>query len=191
MSIQNEDVIRFVKKYPVGVSCGVVALAFGLATYFRADGLADLQRQLEQRSADGARQQTNIQYAALLSEHLASVTAANAAIADRAIDPRALANNLQFFYRLEADLGVKLLDLRQGTAVPTRKDGVYQAVTYTVALEGRYLQVLEFLRRLESGERFCRLLTVNIVPRRNDGGAASSAEPTLTLSLTLELLGKA
>lgn len=191
MSIQNEDVVRFVKKYPVSVSCGLVAVVFGAATYLRGDGLTALQKQLAQSTADGERQQANIQNASMLPNHLTNITAANAAIAERAIDPRALANNLQFFYRLEADLGVKLLDLRQGTVVPTRKDGSYQAVGYTVALEGRYAQVLEFLRRLEGGDRYCRLLTVNIIPRRAESGTSAVSDPVLTLSLTLELLGKA
>lgn len=185
MSIQNQDVVHAIKKHPVGFGCAVLAVALAAATYLRSGGVEELEIRLEERAAAGERQQANLKNASLLQEHLGAVTTANEEVGRRTIDPQALANNLQHFYELEAGLGVRLIDLRQGAPRPKAAGAAYRSVPYNVAIDGTYPQIVQFLRQLEHGRPFVRFDTITIMPTRTAGSAG-----TYTLSLTLDLLGQ-
>jgi Tfp pilus assembly protein PilO len=191
MSLQNQDVINALKKYPLRFACGVIVLVVAVAMYLRSGGIAEMEQLLEQRTQEGTRQQANISNGLMLSDHLAATTQANQVIAVRAIEPRALADNLQYFYQLEASLGVKLIDLRQGPPSTALADRSYVTVPFTVALDGTYPQILQFLRVLESGELYLRFTQVTITPQRDGSrGSGRGSEPLLTLSLNLDVLGR-
>jgi hypothetical protein len=169
----------------------LIVLVVGGAMYVRSGGVAEMEQLLEQRTQEGTRQQANISNGLLLSDHLAAATQANQVIAGRAIEPRALADNLQFFYQLEASLGVKLVDLRQGSPSAARADRSYVTVPFTVALDGTYPQLLQFLRELEAGELYVRFTQLTLTPQRDGSrGAGRGSEPLLTLSLNLDVLGR-
>lgn len=185
MSIGNQDIINAVKKHPVGFGCALLAVALAAATYLRRGGIDELDARLEEQARLGERQQANIKNATLLGEHLEALSAANEDVGRRAIDPQALARNLQHFYELESRLGVRLIDLRQGTPAAAPAGSAYRAVPYNVGIEGRYPQVLRFLQELEHGAPLVRFNAVTIMP----APGATDAD-VYTLSLTLDLLGQ-
>lgn len=190
MSTRNEEITKALKKHPLGFACGSLAVLLGLFAYLRSSGLAELEVQLAEQIEAGRRQQANIQNATLLPEHLEALTAASATVAQRALDPRALADNQQFFFALEAAVGIKLTDLRQGAVVPPAKGAVYSAIPYTVSAQGTYRPLLQFLREIERSAPLVRFTSVNLVPRREGDTPAAGVEPILALSLNLELLGR-
>ena len=87
--------------------------------------------------------------------------------------------NQQYFYRLETESGVKLVDLRQG-ARGTPKGGTVP-ISFTVSAQGDYAQVLAFLRALENGAHFCRV---------QSGSCSGPRKGPVTVALNLELLGR-
>ena len=100
-----------------------------------------------------------------------------------------IAKNLQFFYKLEEDTGTKLLDLRQNVGAGSRvapKSRTYVPVGYSVAVRGDYIRLLDFLRRLESNQRFCRVMSATIGVT---GATDKDRGNELTINLGLELLG--
>ena len=165
MSIRNEDVARAFKKHPVVFTCGAAVLLFAVGTYLRMDGVSQLESQLAEKTREGERQQFNIRNSALLAEHLEIVEQGTQAVTARAVDPRALADNLQFFYQLESDVGVKLTDVRQGNATPAAKGQTYPSVPYTVAVNGSYLQLVRFLQQLENASPLVRFNAFTLAPR--------------------------
>jgi hypothetical protein len=79
---------------------------------------------------------------------------------------------------------VKILDLRQTTATVAKPaKGTYAPVSFAVTVQGSFPQILGFLRQLEGGAHYSRVLTATC-----STNAAARASP-LTLALTLELLG--
>jgi hypothetical protein len=110
-----------------------------------------------------------------------------------------LAVNLRHFYELEAATGVKLVDLRQvdtgnvrirEKAEGPKNLGALQPVNFAVAIMGTYPQLIEFLQRLEGGDRFCRVRGASFSPAVADGIGLTLGRPeTLNLVLDLELLG--
>lgn len=186
-----QGLILFFKKHPIGVGCALVAIVLGALTVVRGGKVSELETLLQERTDQGDRLKNNLRYSAQLDEHLATVEEAVKVVESKAINPGALATNLQFFYRLEQELGLTLVDLRQGVVVESKEPREYVSVPYVVSVRGTYFQLLDLLQRLEQGDRVIQFATANFSPAR--GVTAQRVDPTnplLVLTLDLVLLGK-
>ena len=179
----NEELVTFLKKNPIGIGCLVVSLALGAGIYFRGSALPKAEADLAEKTALADRLTTNITNATDLKEQLELLVAANKEIDTRIIRASQLPINYQFFYKLFADSGVKQIDLRWTPPGGVPKGKTFMPITWTVAVQGDLTQVLTFLRLVESGQRYARVLTAECTVPSND-----RAGP-VTLSLSLELLG--
>jgi len=182
----SADLIALVRKNPVSFGSGLIAVVLGLAIYFRSADLPAAAALLEQKATEGTRLANNVRYGAQLTEQLAALTAAGREIEGHLVRGSDLANNLQYFYRLEAETGTKLIELRQNPSSTSAKGakGSFAGVSFSVSLQGDYPVILDFLRRLENGARYCRVISANIAivgPDRNT---------PLKLALNVELLGR-
>jgi len=184
--MSNEELIALLKKNPISVACGLLSLLIAVAIYYRSDLVPEAAKLLEQKTAEGERLNANVTNAAQLPEQLAAITLARAQIEKRLVLASELAKNLQYFYRLEAETGAKLLTIRQNP-VSAPKPGAKPAlmgIGYTVSFQGPYFTVMEFLRRVESGTHFSRVTQASI------GISGNNRTGPLTISLSLELLGQ-
>lgn len=187
MSITTEQISEFAKKNPVSVGCGVLIIALLATAYFRLELPGEAEAELEQKSNEAARLAANLKNATHLKEHFDGITNAQKQIEARLIQPKQLTTNSQYFYKLESETGAKLLDLRQSAlSSAARKEikGAYVPTIFTLSVQGDYSQVLTFLRRLENGSHFCRVLTASC-----NTSSAERAGGQLTLGVNLELLG--
>jgi len=186
----DKELIALLKKNPIGVGCGVLAIALGAALYFRSDGLPAASAKLDQVSAEGQRLTANIKNAAQLHEQLAALAAADQEVEPRIVHAGELAKNLQYFYKIEAETGTKLTDLHQNAMMPATAKGpaktTYSGISFSVTVEGEYTALLDFLRRLENGSHYCRVLTATM---SLSGNEVDRTGP-LRLIITLELLGQ-
>jgi hypothetical protein len=153
--------------------------------YFRHGLIAEAEQVFAQKSAEGQKIALNISYSAQLKEQLEALEAANRAIEARIVRASQLGTNTKYFYTLESDTGVKLIDLRQTTPATVAKpaQGSFLPVAFSVAVQGNLRQILDFLRQLENGTHYCRVLSATC------SGNSTTRDTPLTLALTLELLG--
>ena len=181
----NEELGAAIKKNPVSFACGLLSCALIAAIYFRSDLLSQAESQLEQQSAESQKISLNIQYSAQLKEQTAALEAANKAIDARIIRASQLGTNTQYFYEIESEIEVKIIDLRQTTPATVAKPakGAFLPVAFSVSVQSDLEHILQFLRQLENGAHYCRVLTATC-----SGNAVNRGSP-LTLALTLELLG--
>ena len=180
----NEEALTLIRKNPISLGCGALSFLLAIGYYLRMEALPDAEAELTQKSAASERVALNIKHAAQLKEQAESMVAANAAIDKRVIRASQLGNNTQYFYQVESATGVKILDLRQTTATVAKPaKGTYAPVSFAVTVQGSFPQILGFLRQLEGGAHYSRVLTATC-----STNAAARASP-LTLALTLELLG--
>jgi hypothetical protein len=181
----NEEQIALLKKNPISVGCGVLSILLGVLIYFRGDAIPTVEADLTQKSASAERLAQNLKYSAQLKEQLDALQAAAKTIDSRIIRASQVGINTQYFYQLESDTGVKLVDFRpQGSAAPAKgAKSTYFPVAFIVSVQGTLPQVLDFIRQLEGGARYGRIVTASVstVPA-NRGGP-------LTLSVVVELLG--
>lgn len=182
------DIIAAVKRQPIGFACGTVCLVAGLMLYFTSDQTEERQSTYDQKATEVTKIEANIRNSDKLREQSAAMLAASKELEARLMHAGQLAVNQQYFYRLEGETGVKLLDLRQGnvpTAKAGAKTGLYVGVPYNVSIQGGFPQVLAFLRRLETGRHFCHFNNVSF-------GKATGAEATsdmISVVIAVDLLG--
>ncbi len=181
----TEEQVALLKKNPISVGCGVLSLLLVAGLYFRSDEIPTAEAELAQKSAESQRLALNITYSAQLKEQWDALAAANKEIDTRIIHAIQVGINTQYFYKLESDSGVKLVDFRTlPTSVPVKgAKSAFMPVGFNVSVQGSLPQVLDFLRALESGTRYSRVLTASL------SGAPANRKSPLTLSLSVELLG--
>jgi hypothetical protein len=181
----NTEYLTLLKKNPIGVGCGVLSLVLAAGIYYRGGQVPDVEAELAQRSAEGQRYSANLKNAVQMKEHLDGLVAANAEIDRRLVHVGQSLTNSQFFYKLESDSGVKLGNPTQTTTVAPKAAGktAFVPVGFSISVQGNLAQLLGFLRRLESGAHYCRVLSVTCT------GSPSDPNAPLNLTLSLELLG--
>ena len=174
------DVLPLLKKHPISLTCGLIGVACGVLLYLRSDKIEELQKLNEEKTAEAATMTANVRNAEKLGEQTAAMQAAAKELDGRVMRVGQLAVNLQYFYRMEADTGVKLVDVRQGNLKPVTKGPGFVGVPYSVSVQGTFPQVLTFMGRLQKGTHFCRFLSV---------GLTKSGDDQLSLSMNVEILG--
>lgn len=188
------DITAFLKKQPVGAACVVLSLVCGGLLYFRADAIVAAQTDYEAKAAEATKMSNNVKASPGLEEQVAEIQQLGSELNGRLVKVEQLAVNLQYFYKLEADHGVKLLDVRQNApARPVRgaakSTSIYTPVPFTVAAQGNYAQLVKFLGELQNGRHLCRITNASF-SRSGGATASTSTEQEMTLSLSLELLGQ-
>lgn len=180
------DIIARIKKQPVGFSCGAICLLCAGWLYFRSD-VIDKRQEEYKTTADKAEViKSNVGFAKNLPEQVAELQVSTKELEGRLVRAGQLAVNLQYFYKLEAENEVKLLDVRQNPLAKGAK-GAYVGIPYNVNVQGSYKQVMAFLQRLEKGRHFCRIKSATFTKSILSGEGATTG---MTLALSLELLGQ-
>jgi hypothetical protein len=183
----GEELIAFVRKNLIVVICAVVTVGLGFAIYYTTDDLPNAEKILADKTQQGELLAANIEDSNQLKEQYATLIASNQVISDRMIHTGQLAENLQYFYRLESDTGTKLTDLRQQAYSPPAKSSSktsFIPISFGLTAQGDYPQIIDVLRRLENGEHYCREMSLSLRPIEERRGSQ------LVLGLSLELLGQ-
>lgn len=189
------DLLARVKKQPIAFACGLLALLCGVALYFRSDAVDEAQRLFEEKDKESQKIALNARHTTGLAEQVQEIQAGAKQLESRLVHAGDLANNLQFFYRLENETGVKLIDVRQNS-LPTPKANapktLFIPVSFSLTLQGNYAQVWAFIRRVETGPHFARFdrLTVSKLEGagRLEAGVGAGVDQ-MNAVFTVELLG--
>lgn len=174
----SAELTAFIKKNPLPVVCGFVALVIGVAIYFRSDAMADAATELEQASTEGRRLAANLSNAAQLQQQYDALKAATKTIESRLIRASDLGTNSQFFFKLESETGVKG-DPHQGGRAPG-KGGTFVPISFSVNVQGDFAGVMHYLNALENGPHYCRVISAT---------CAGDRKGPVTLALNIQLLG--
>jgi hypothetical protein len=176
MSIDAKDLAASVKKFPIPVVCGITSLVLIVILYLRSDLSVLQQGELDKFTTEGKRYRANVSNSAQLEEQINFMVQANAAVRARALNASGLAENLQYFYRLESEVGIKYRDLRPAGK---SKGSTYIPLAYIVNFEGTYTQVITYLKQLEQGAYFCRITSATV----------SGGPDKVSLNLNVDVLG--
>jgi hypothetical protein len=188
MAFTTKDLVAFLKRYPVPISCGVLSIVLLAGSYIRNARAGELSALLRAKEGEGQTILNNIRNGANLPEQFETLSAATKELESRLVRGPERARNQQYFYRIESDTGVKELSLQADAPSRVQPRGpkpLYTGISYTIAVQGDYRQILNFVGRLESGPLFYRLISGSVSHQEVRGGSAS----TINLTLTVELLG--
>jgi hypothetical protein len=182
MALNRAVLLDYVRRYPIGVACGVVGVLLGVAAWELHGRLELLDRQYHELSESNSAILDAITGARNLRAEAEDVHAAVAEIDHGLFDPGDIAENHAYFYDWEDRLRVRLFDLRQ---LPTQGAGdeSYRVVPFSLRMTGSYVQVAAYLHQLETGPRVMRITDFRI----DNGDPEARA---LQCTLTVEVLAK-
>lgn len=186
------DLLAMIKKQPIAFGCGLIVVACALMFYFRGEAVNEADELFRNKEDEAAKTEVNARNSSGLAEAVAEMQEAARLFEARLVRTPQLANNLQFFYRLEADTGVKLVDVRQLPLPPPRPGsprGAYVAIPFSANIQGSYAQVHDFLRRVEAGPHFLRITQLTLTKLTSGGEGASANPDSMSVVLQLEMLG--
>src|SRR4051812_10830547 len=181
----SADIIARIKKQPIGFACGLICLLCIGWLYYRGGEIEKRQADYEAKSAEEAKVISNVSISKSLPTEVAEIQAATKELESRLVKDSQLAVNLQYFYKLEAETEVKLLDVRQSQRVRKGAPGV----PFVVNVQGTYKNVMAFLQRVEKGRHFCRVLSAGF-SKSTVAGEGQTSVPAITMGLNIELLGQ-
>jgi hypothetical protein len=181
----GQDISNGIKKSPLLFVCILLSVLLIAAIYYRSDTVPQAEQLLAQKTAEGEKISLNVQYSAQLKEQTDALEAALKDIDARIIRASQLGMNTGYFYTIETEAGVKFIDLRQTTPATVAKPAKasFLPVAFSVSVQSDLNHIIGFLRQLENGAHYCRILSATC-----SGNSANRGAP-LTLALTLELLG--
>ena len=182
----SADLVAAIKKQPVGFGCGLICVMLGVVLYYRSSTIDEKQAEFDTKSAEAAKIISNVTLSKNLPEQVQEIQTLTKELESRLVHAGQLAVNLQYFYKLEAENEVKLVDVRQN-AMPRTGAATYGGIPYNVTVQGSFKQVMTFLNRLENGRHFCHFTSA--VFGKSSGGDAGS-QNGITLTLNIELLGQ-
>ena len=179
-----------VRKHPVSAVAVLVSVVCGAVLYLRSSTVAERTEEGTRKAEEATKMQANITSANGLPEQVEGMKAATKEVESRLVRASQLAINLQYFYKMEAESGVKILDVRQNP-LPGARSGprpTFVGVPYSVSVQGTFTQTLSFLKRIESGRHFSRFLSVSYT--KAGGTEAALTGELMNLTISLELLGQ-
>lgn len=181
----NESLQRFfswVKRSLFVFICIVLFVGLSVANYFIWKRQQEINSQHEEVRRNGESMFSALSSHTRLVGELAMVDDALKQIDDNLIVETDLAENLGYFYQIETLSRVRLTQLNQLSSQPA-DDSPYKSIPFSMRATGTYPQLVSFVRELESGPRQLRIKSF-------DFSRAESKGNPLSLSLTVELLGK-
>ena len=182
----NAELLAFVKKNPISIGCGVLSLLLAGGIYYRSGDMPDAETALTQKVGEAERYEANLKNASQLKEQLEAMVDASKEVDRRLIRVGQSLTNYQYFYKLESETGAKLtVDQTTKTAPKALGKAGFVPIGFNVTVQGNLAQVLDFLRRLESGAHYCRVLSANC----STTGVGATPGAVLNLNVNLEMLG--
>lgn len=184
MSLEGKDIVNAAKKRPIVFICAALIFILLGLMYWRSGEIPELQGQVDDRTSVLRKSKINVTYSVQLDAQLKALTDINQKIKASGLRAENLAQNQQVFYRMEAETGVKLIDIQQRATDSNLAKGavatVYLPIVFSITIEGDYRELLTFLKKLEAGPTITRVSGATLM---------MSANNALSLSLTVEMLG--
>jgi hypothetical protein len=175
--------LAVVRRYPVSALCAIVCLSCGIACWYIAGNMRWLELERRQATQDTDLAQLSLISGPSVKQERLSALVITRQIEDNLVVEDNLAENLQYFYRIEDRSKAHLIELRPMTSVISDSRSLYKKVPFSIRLTGTYDQVLGFLHGIETGPRLAEISALSL--RRSDPGSVSIAA-----DMEVELLGR-
>ncbi|MDI1335299.1 MAG: type 4a pilus biogenesis protein PilO [Lacunisphaera sp.] len=184
MNARFQEFFDFTRRNPVIVASVAVLLVFGTASYFLWHRQHELTTSHEEVRRSGEDILQSLTGQTRITAEMATVTAALDFIDRNLINEADLAENLGYFYSIEAAARTRFTQLNQLSSQPQPDGSKFKPVPFSLRANGSYRQIMRLLHELETGPRLLRIRTYTL--SQGEGGA----EDTVTMELTVDVLAR-
>ena len=145
-------------------TCGAILLVCFFAFYLRMDLVTELEIENEGVQRQVQQVEQNITHGKTLAADIEKMKEKAVELDARLIKPAELANNLKYFYEIEATTRVSIGDLRQSVSAPVKgaPKTILASVDYAVLITGSFHEIVSYINELEHGRHFYRLKSLNL-----------------------------
>lgn len=171
------------RRNPVLVVSIAVVILSASASWFLWQQQQSLSGEHDQIQRNGEAMMQSLTSHARVTAELDKVNAALGYIDRNLINEGDLAENLGYFYEIEAASRIKFTQVSQMSSQPPAPGAQFRTVPFNLRTAGSYRQLLRVMRELENGPRLLRIRTFNL-------DAEGGNPDLLTLDLTVELLAR-
>jgi Tfp pilus assembly protein PilO len=175
--------LTLARRNPLLVVSIAVIILCGTASWFLWQKQRELTGVHDKTQRDGEAMLLSLTSHARVSAELAKVTEALDYVDRHLINEGDLAENLGYFYEIEAASRIKFEQVSQMSSQPPPPGAPFLTVPFSLRTTGTYRQLLRVIRELENGPRLLRIRTFSL-------SAEGAEEGNLTLDLTVELLAR-
>jgi Tfp pilus assembly protein PilO len=175
--------IAIARRHPLSVMCASVCIVCVATCWLISRDLKwlDLEHKQSLQDAELA-QSTLISGPSVKQERLAALSITRQ-IEENLVVEDNLAENLQYFYKIEDRTHAHVMELKPLNALMADTRALYRRIPFSVRVTGTYEQAVAFLYGVETGPRLANIASVTV--RRRD-----PASMMLILDLNVELLGR-
>jgi Tfp pilus assembly protein PilO len=195
MNARLQQFLDFTRQNPLIVASLSVIVLMGSASYFLWHRQHALTVNHEELRRNGEDMMQSLTGQARITAETAAVTEALAFIDRNLINEADLAENLGYFYQIEAAARIRFSQLNQLSSQPQPPESLFKSVPFALRATGTYRQIMRLLHELETGPRQLRIRTYSLTQSEGDAAPASLeggavASDLITLELSVDLLAR-
>jgi hypothetical protein len=179
----------FLKSHRIAIIAGFVAILLLGVAYVRSSTIAEQEVRWQSMTRQIAVMDANVRHAHGLQEQVEQLEMSLQQMEVQLFDPDARALNTNFFYQLERDANVRVVQARQGTYQAGSANSHYATVEFVLVVEGDFASLLGFMHKLHSVDAFIAPNRWDLQPATRRGVDVNDAS-LYTLGLTVRLLAQ-
>jgi hypothetical protein len=175
--------IATARRNPISVICAAVCVVCGLICWYLASNMKWLDLEHKQLMQDSDLAQASLISGPSVKQERLAALVVTRQIEDNLVIEDNLAENLQYFYKIEDRTKSHIAELRPLNSTIPDTRSLFRRVPFSIRITGTYDQVVGFLYGIETGPRLASISSLNL--RRRDPSSM-----TVILDLNVDLLGK-
>ena len=189
-----EGLIRKIRQYPLVTVFGAISLILIIAILIRNPKVSSLQEINDQREREWTTVRTNHERSAGLEAEVEKLRSFSEEVNRRLISADAIANNYNYFYRIERQTGIRIVNIQQLPVASARRPQYlpelndFDLVPFNLTFQGSFDVTMTFLQGIERGEHLVRIESISI--NRDEGTGTSSNQRTLVTRMEMNILGR-
>jgi Tfp pilus assembly protein PilO len=175
--------IAVARRNPLSVLCASVCIICGLICWYIHGNMKWLDLEHKQLAQEGELAVASLISGPSVRQELAASREVTRRIDDNLVVEDNLAENLWYFYKIEQQTKVHILEMRPLNALLSDSRSLFKRIPFSIRASGTYEQTAGFLHAIETGPRLANVTSLNY--RRSEPGSLS-----VILDMNVELLGK-
>ena len=175
--------IAVVRRHPLSALCALICILCGVACWYINGNMNWLEIEHKQLTQDADLAQASLISGPSVKQERLAALVITRQIEDNLVVEDNLAENLQYFYRIEERTKAHLVELRPLNSIISDSKSLYRRVPFTIRVTGTFEQVAAFLYRIETGPRLASITSLSIRRREPESLA-------VILDMDLDLLAR-
>ncbi len=175
--------IAVVRRHSLSALCAVVCILCGIVCWYIYGNMRWLELEHKQVAQDSDLAQASLISGPSVKQERLAALAITRQIEDNLVVEDNLAENLQYFYKMEDRTKAHVVELRPLNSIISDSKSLYKRVPFSIRVTGTYEQDVGFLDGIETGPRLASITSLSIRRQEPDSLA-------VIMDIDLDLLAR-